>query len=246
MVANFVRGALYPVRGLGRILGDFRLLMLSGLPVLTGTLLYLGMGWMLWKRSGDWFDSLMPATRSGGLWHGLFEGIRWILYLGFIGMLVLAALVSFVKVVRIVGAPFFDAMSLRTETLLQPGFRDPGRGPSWLGEVAIEIKKIFLGIFFGILCVGVNLVIPGSGVVLGLYLALYYLPLDFLGYAFGRRGLTSKEVRSFRRRNFGKVWGFATATFLLLLTPILSLVVIPCAVVGGTMLYVESAARRPD
>jgi CysZ protein len=237
MIRSFLRGLLYPLRGLGTILTDARLLGLSAMPTLLGGLLYAAMFWLLWTRLGPWYDALLPPTRHHGLWHEIVEVLRWVVFLGVCALAVMAALLSFVQVTRIAGAPFLDAMSLRAERLVEPGFADPGLGPPVFSAILGEIRKLVNALFWGAVCLLGNLVVPGSGALLGLYLALKFLALDFLDYPMSRRGLGPAQRKAFFRRNLGATSGFALGTLLFLTLPLFGLLAVPSCVVAGTLLF---------
>src|SRR5262249_31937072 len=112
---------------------------------------------------------------------------------------------------------------------------------SLLGQVWIELVGIVVGLACWVLCLLSNLVVPGLGAALGLGLAWYFLAMEFLSWPMDRRGLESSQRRRFLRRNFGRVSGFVAVAFVTLAVPLLPVVMVPCCVVGGTMLYVEAS-----
>jgi CysZ protein len=242
---GLIRGALYPFRGLRMILRDRRLLGLCAAPVLLGLILYLALGWVLFTRVGVWFEHLWPHVHDRGVAAWLGESVRFVVSALVWLLVLLVAILSFVKVTQIVAAPFLDRISLRTERLLDRSFQERVGGTSVLREMWAEIKRLFVGLALWIVCLAANLVVPGSGAAAGLLLAVYFIGQDFLSYPMDRRVLDRRSRRRFLSTHRGTVWGFSTAAFALLFVPVASLLVVPSCVVGGTLLFWESTRPRP-
>jgi CysZ protein len=65
------------------------------------------------------------------------------------------------------------------------------------------------------------------------------LALEFADYPMGNHGLLFKEQRSKLQEKRWMVLGFGGATMILLMIPFINFIVMPTAVAGATVMWVE-------
>lgn len=172
----------------------------------------------------------------------LFEpGEAWwwtiLYYLAFL-LFHITALVGIVLVgmcvTNIVAAPIYEKISEAIEKDLYPGQLVELSFWQTLRTIPEEIKKAFL---IALISLGV-FIIPGLN-FLALFTSAFLVAWDFYDYPFARRGLPlGARIRHARQDSFA-ILGLS----FWFLIPIVQIVLVPLAVVGGTILALEKLAR---
>ncbi|MEM9568699.1 MAG: EI24 domain-containing protein [Cyanobacteria bacterium P01_E01_bin.34] len=150
--------------------------------------------------------------------------------------------VLFLPLVGIISGPFRDAMSMHTETLVRGKATDEGLG---LWASLWEIAK-GLGLQLGILVLllGVSLTLPGVGTLPSVAIAIFLTTLDMVDPALGLRGYSLSRKLGFVRRNMALLLGFGVVTFFVFTIPILNLLILPVATIGGTLLVIAEPSEE--
>jgi CysZ protein len=159
----------------------------------------------------------------------------------------------FTRVASAIAAPFNDLISEKTEELTRGTF---GETPfSFIRLLKDSVRSIahsfkILGIYVAILVAGLPiLLIPAAGgllyTALGALLSAYMLAYEYLGYPMDRRRFSFSEKRRFLRSHFRSTMGFGLGNLAVASIPVINLLFIPAAVVGGTLLFldVDSAGK---
>ncbi|MBF0477700.1 MAG: EI24 domain-containing protein [Deltaproteobacteria bacterium] len=242
---QFIMGLSYVVRGAGFINAQRSLLKYVLTPLLINFVLYLAFGWMAIANFHSWLKTLLPVGQ-GYLWL-----IAYILAMG-IGCIILTLLIvyTFVLVGNIVASPFNDLLSEKAESLAAG--RDVGASVSLraIGQAVFqELTKaaIFVAIMLALLVINLVPVI-GSVIYLlvGGLVTLFFIALQFFDYALSRRGLSLSAKIRLVLDHYLIAAGFSLGVFLVLMIPFIGLVVIPVAVVGGTLLIRDLEAPVED
>jgi CysZ protein len=160
----------------------------------------------------------------------------------FVGLL-LVLFFSFVFVGTALAAPFLEILSARVEEVVQ-GARAPLRPPQGLREfVRVVGHTILLLVFWlGLLLLSF---LPGLGHMLWLVGSWLLLAYNFAAFALERRRWSFREQWRRLLRAWAATLGFGAAVFVLLLLPLLGLVLLPTAAVGGTLLVLEIERQAP-
>lgn len=244
---DFVRGLLYPLRGLAILrrhpgLARFWLppiaLTLSALvaSIAFAVRYYDNAVELLWPTPhvASWFGWILSAL------HGLLSALAFLVGIG-LAMVVSALLAN------LLAAPFNDALSEAVEEL-EAGNPTPAFSLArLLGDLArtvrIELTKLVLyASVMGPLWL-LSWLVPGVGQVLylvfgGLFTALYFA-IDYSDWPASRRGLTfSQRIVLLRTRPFLTL-GFGFAVAVCLFVPLLNICFMPLAVAGGTRLFLD-------
>lgn len=201
--------------------------------------------WLLYH-----FLSGILYTYALGAWYQ--QALYFLLLIGGIALL---SVVFFFVLTRIASAlawPFNDLVSKKTEELLSGTFHEtPFSVVQLLKDSARSIGHLFkvLVIYLTLLIAALFLLlIPGIGgvlyVVAGALLSAYMFAHEYLGYPMDRRRFTWKEKRAFFRRRFWSIMGFGLGNVLMAAVPVLNLLFIPAAVVGGTLLFLDLSATE--
>ena len=243
MVVDFVRGA----RCLGR---GFGLMIRPGLrryvlvPLVVNVLLFAGLitfGAAQFADLVNWMLSPLPD------W---LDWLRYLLWPLFALVALLTVFFGFSLLANLIGAPFNGMLAEAVErhltgrTVSQPG--DWRRVlvdvvPAMLGELRklgyLLLWVIPLGILF--LIPVVNLAAP----FLWAAFSAWMLSIEYADYPMGNHGLGFGVQRARLRQRRGLALGFGGATLLATLTPVLNFLVMPAAVAGATVLWVENLAK---
>ena len=196
----------------------------------------------------------------GGWLHSSF-GTAWYWQILFYVVVVLAGLlvlvVSFLLLTIIAAAiagPFNDMISEKTEELVTG---KASNAPFSFNQMIKDISRgiwhslRILGLYLGVLIPSLLLLlIPGIGFglfgfVIGL-LSSYLLAFEYLGYPMDRRRYTFKEKRAFVHSRMRSALGFGFGNFLWASIPIVNIMMIPAAAVGGTLLFLNLRGSAAD
>jgi CysZ protein len=157
-----------------------------------------------------------------------------------VGYLVLVVF-TFAAVANTIGQPFFEQISDRVERRL--GNAPSGTGKPWWrtlpGATADSIRLLGLTASFGVPLFVLGLVpvigqtvVPVTGALVG----GFFLAGELLAIPLERRGLRLPARLRLLRQHLPLSVGFGVACFLLFLVPVMNLVAMPGAIVGGTLL----------
>ncbi|MEW5724438.1 MAG: sulfate transporter CysZ, partial [Thermodesulfobacteriota bacterium] len=238
---GLISGLLAHWRGLDFILRHPRLIPLILIPVAINILLFLLVFYLALAHFGDWLNQWLTPAQA---WY--WAVLYYLLLLVFLAGLILAAVFTFTAAANILASPFNDALSERTELIVAGAQEKPFSLRAIVKEagrtVVEELKKILFFLVVFLILLLFNLIPIAGQLVYGALMTLFtilWLGLNFLDYAFARHGFRFGAKIGFVRRNPGAVFGYGLGVFVWLLVPLLNLALIPVAVVGGTLLYLE-------
>jgi len=253
---DFVKGLLYPLRGLA-ILRRHPGLARFWLPpiVLTGVALIASLIYAV--RHYDEAVELVWRTPQGQGWAELvLKGLHWLLSAGALVVGVGLAMLVSVVLANLFAAPFNDALSETVEELETGRPAPPLSFVRLLSDLArtlrLELTKLLLYVaVMGPLLV-LSWLLPGIGQLLymvfaALFTALYFA-VDYIDWPASRRGYSFRQRVSLLRVRPLLTLGFGFAVAGCLFVPLLNLCFMPLAVAGGTRLFLDLydyAAREP-
>jgi len=153
----------------------------------------------------------------------------------------------FARVASAIAAPFNDLLSEKTEELTRGTFAETSF--SFVGLLKDSARSIahsfkILGIYVAVLVVVLPiLLVPVAGgviyAVLGALLSSYMFAYEYLGYPMDRRRFSFSEKRRFLRSHFRSTMAFGLGNLALASIPVINLLFIPAAAVGGTLLFLD-------
>jgi CysZ protein len=247
---DFVRGLLYPLRGLV-ILRRHPGMVRYWLPPIVLTTAALIASVMLASRYYDDVLALIWAAPSRDDWeHSLLFALYWVVrVLTFVLGIGLAMLVT-VVLANLFAAPFNDALSEAVEEL-ETGRKAP---PFSLPKLLRDLGRS-LGLELVKLCIYVAVMAPlsvASWLLPGIGQALYlvfaslftwlYFAIDYVDWPASRRGLGWRARLGLLRTRPFLMLGFGFAVSVCLFVPLLNLCFMPFAVAGGTRLFLDLEA----
>jgi CysZ protein len=244
---DFVRGLLYPLRGLA-ILRRHPGLIRYWLPPIVLTTIALVTSIVFAVRYHDEAVALLWRTPAGDSWAGgLLVVLHWLLSAVVLLMGIGLAMVVSVALANLFAAPFNDALSETVEELETghpaPPFSLAGLLRDLRRTLRLELLKLLVyGAVMGPLWVA-SWLVPGVGQLLylgfaSLFTALYFA-VDYIDWPASRRGLDLRARLALLRERPLMTLGFGVAVSICLFVPLLNLCFMPLAVAGGTRLFLD-------
>lgn len=239
MTTEFARGAGFLGQGVRACVRTPRLLALGLVPVVLTAVLFLAALVALLFFLGDlagaatWFAADWPET--------VRTLTRVLAAVAILGLAFLVGVVSFTAVALAIGDPVYERISQRVEQWCgglsdeaEVGFwRAFGYGLADSARLLAVAAVVGVVLFFAGFLPGVGqTVVP----VLGLAAGGWFVALELVGIPFSRRGLRLRDRWRALRGHWPTALGFGTAVFACFLVPGGAVLVMPAAVVGGTLL----------
>jgi CysZ protein len=234
------RGFGYLFKGWAFVGKHTELVKFCLMPTLLTILTFIGVAVFFYYRY-TWTVSLFWAKPDG--WTVVFW---WVFYILFFFAAVVIGYILFFVVQSIITAPFNDMLSERVE---QVAYGNQPKPFSWsfmlkgLGRtLGHELAK--LGIYLiWILPMLLLLFIPVIGTIAftigGFILTQRFLAYDHLDYCMARREWGFARKRATLKKHRALTSGFGSAVASMLLVPVIGLLSVPMAAVGGTLLFCD-------
>lgn len=235
------RGMGYLFRGWGFIGKHPSLIKFCLLPTLLTFLVFGGVGFLLYQYYAE-LVNLIWAKPSFWLWQ-----IFWyLLYVLIFVAVMLIGYVAFFVVQGIVTAPFNDLLSEKVEEMAYGREPKPfvwsvfakGIGMTILHEVAK--LSLWLAVMIPLFLLSF---IPVIGTLVfaigGFITTARFFAYDHMDYCMARRMWAFKRKRAALKAHRALTSGFGSGVALVVLVPVLGLLSIPMAAVGGTLLFCD-------
>ncbi|ONI82880.1 hypothetical protein ALI144C_17605 [Actinosynnema sp. ALI-1.44] len=239
---DFVKGMGMFAQGLGILLRKPKLLLLGAIPAVLTTLLLLGgmIALVVWigdlsawvtPFADDWSDTWRTTIRVAAAVVLFAASLS-------IGLILFSALTL------AIGAPFYEYIAEKVEDdlggvpgavdlpwyrLLGMGIRDGLILVLWSLMYAIPL------FFAGFIPIVGQFVVP----VLLALVSAWFLALELVAVPFYRRGMALKQRRAHVRKRRGLMLGLGLPASLLCAIPLLAIIVMPVAFVGGVLVARE-------
>ncbi len=238
---NMIKGARYLIQGFS-LIHQRGVRRFAYLPMFINTLLFSVAIWFGVTNFGAWLDALMPNWLP--VW--LESILMWLVWPLFFLLLAIIVFFTFSVVANILAAPFNGILAEMVENKLSGS--PPAEMPwSQLVKdsprmIVNELRKLGYLLRWAIPLLllswipGLNLLAPA----LWLLFTSWTLALDYHDYPMGNHQLDFRQQRDTLRQHRGLALGFGGATMLATMIPILNFLVIPAAVAGATVLYLEN------
>ncbi|MFG2692608.1 EI24 domain-containing protein [Kitasatospora sp. NPDC048407] len=166
-----------------------------------------------------------------------------------VGMGGLLAMLTFTAVTLLIGEPFYESLSAKVEETEGGGPQSPDL-PLWRelwaaarDSLAILLRAAGLGILLflcGFIPVVGQTVLP----VIGICVSGFFLTVELTGTPLQKRGLSQKQRLRLLRSRMSMAVGFGAGLVLLFLIPVLTVLAMPGAVAGATLLAREIAPHE--
>jgi CysZ protein len=232
--------------GLGSPLRSARLLVKSPTlwiwalipPIIAGALYATGFAWldqMLRQTLGLWLASFGLSQNP---WIG--ELILW----GVRITLVVVSAFTFSAVTAIIASPCNDFLAEAAEAFVEPKLTPVPRA-GWSLQLRWLIKDLGKNIFAGLATTATFLTsfVPVLNLV-SATIAVLLLTFNYLTYPQTRRGESLMDGLRLIAKNFAPCLGFGLVHVFLFSIPVISVLCLPLAVIGGVGLYARLSARK--
>lgn len=233
----FFIGLGLPFRALSLIARSPKLLGLAALMGLVAAGTLAGVGAWLWSASREWAETLV-AGRQDSTWGAAAAATVHVAL--FVGGFVLSAL----TVPQLALAPLQDPLSEATEARVA-AFTPPPFSVRALVRGTVESLSHTLlrlaAMAVGLLVLAPLNLIPGAGSVLWVALSstwtMFWLGVEHLSTPASRHLVSFRQVVGALARRPALALGFGAALWVLLWVPVLNVLLLPIAVVAGTLLF---------
>ncbi len=238
----FLRALALPVYAIGLLRHHRVLWPLVIVPAAINVALFAGGAVLVVAYAGSAADLLWAQPAGAGV---LSSGLVVLWYLMYVVLLIVglvAVYTATLLVGGIVASPFNDLLGERVERILMSEPASGAGRPFWRDALASIRSSVIVVLLYALLMGPVLLlhVVPIIGSItatgLGVAIGAFFLALEYADAVLARYGYALRERIRLLRRHWPLAIGFGLSTSLLLWIPLLNVLCIPIAVVGGTVL----------
>ena len=214
---------------------DVRLYVI--MPLLINVILFGALIWFGYTQFSPLVELLMSYI------PGFLDFLRWIVWLFITMLTTIIVFFTFTPIANIVAAPFNALLSEKIEKLLTG--KAVSSDISFLtmvkNSLLSQLGKLFyialwsLALLLVSLIPLVNFAAPFLWVLFGSWL----LSLEYLDYPMGNHDLSFSRQKQLLSGRRGLALGFGGSVMVLTSIPLINFIVMPVAVAGATLLYVE-------
>lgn len=233
---NFLNGARYLVEGL-KLLGHPKLRLFVLVPILVNTVLFVVLTVALFQQFGnmlDWFMEWLP---------GWLDFLAWVIGVIVALFVVLIYGYSFSMITNVLAAPFYGFLAEKAEEVISGR---PMDGESFLQMIPRtifrELRKLWYFLWRSLFVLLLSL-IPLVGPVIALIWGAWSMSIQYSDYAADNH---QTAFLQFRHRLGDRNWsalGFGGTVMLGLMVPVLNIFIMPAAVIGGTLFWLQELER---
>lgn len=178
--------------------------------------------------------------------------LQWLLWPLFALLILLVLFFTFSILANLIGSPFYALLAEKLAQQRRGEISQPGNWQSWLWliphSIGRELAKLayylprVLGLLLLSLLPGVNLVITPLLLIFGVWM----MAVQYLDYQADNDGVSLSEQLGWMRQRRTLMMSFGLPVYLGSLIPLLNVLIMPAAVAGSTLLWVEHYARQPN
>jgi CysZ protein len=239
MNGNLIAGAKYFWRGM-RLIWQPGVRSFTLWPIFITSMVFIGLIWL----GTVYFDVLLEHfLPSGESWWE--TALHYLLWPIFALTLLLVWYFTFTVVANLIGAPFNGFLAERVESHLRGEKPRPVDSSTFIGEILPSLFNEIVKLAYFLLWVIPLLllfVIPVLNLAAPFLWALFMawmLALEYTEYPMDNHGMRFKAVRERLRKRRLSALGFGGLATLCMLVPLLNLLVMPAAVAGATVFWIE-------
>jgi len=236
---NPIAGGLYLLKG-------FQMIKQPGIrqyaivPLIINTLIFAGAFIFMFGWFGDFIDGLMLGLPEWMQWLG------WLVLPVFIAAFAILIYFTFTILANFVSAPFNGVLSEAVEEKITGEIKNddsPWHQAITAAPTAIreEIRKLVYSItrslpFLILLLIpGINFIASALWILFGAWM----LAIQYADYPMANNGIAFNEQRKTLKQKRLLVLGFGGTVMVGMLIPVINFIVLPCAVAGATIMYIE-------
>ncbi len=207
------------------------------MPLLINIILFGGLLWLGYQQFSPMVESLMSHV------PGFLEFLRWFIWIVITLLTAIIVFFSFTPIANVIAAPFNALLSEKIEIRLTG--KAASSGISFYAMIKISVlsqlgKLLYIALWsLALLLISlvpvINIIAPVLWVIFGSWL----LSLEYLDYPMGNHDLRFSDQKKILAQRRGLALGFGGAVMVLTSIPLINFIVMPVAVAGATLLYVE-------
>lgn len=193
----------------------------------------------------SWLDWLEPFIEAVG------STLRWVLLIASILLILFMAGSIFTMVTHLLISPFIGILAEKVEKELHETHYPEHTALQIAGRTfKRELRKLQYWLTRAIGLVVLTLILSFIPIVQVISPVLWYLfgawilALQYLDVPADNNGKSFEEVLAMMKNHRAEVMGFGGAALLLTSTPILNLIIIPVAVAGGVIFWVDKMSKQ--
>jgi Uncharacterized protein involved in cysteine biosynthesis len=239
---NLASGARYFVRGLSLILHP-RLRWFVLVPIAINCLLFVALTTVLlqyFDQLGNW---QLPLPE---IFQFLEKTLKWVAWFLIVVVVLITYGYSFNIITTIFAAPFYGLLSQKTEELVTGiPVEDEPLLKMVVRTILRELQKLLyfvtrgIFIFLVMLLLGLTFILNIFVPVVGTLWSAWSMAIQYVDYAADNHQTDFVMLRKMlRKRRYSSV-GFGGTVMLCSMVPLLNIIAMPAAVIGGTLFWVN-------
>ncbi len=212
------------------------------MPLLINIVLFASLIWFGYEQFSPLVDYMMSGVPA------IFNFLRWIIWIIISTFTAIFVFFTFTPIANIVAAPFNALLSEKIEIRLTG--KAIGANSSFMkmarDSFLSQLRKLVYIIFWSAVLLLISLIplvnfaAPFLWVIFGSWL----LSLEYLDYPMGNHELNFTRQRQILAARKGLSLGYGSSVMVLTSIPLLNFIVMPVAVAGATVLWVEQLERE--
>lgn len=184
----------------------------------------------------------------GYLGNLLPHWLHWLIWLFWIVFFLGSAVIviyTFTLLANLVGAPFNSLLSEKIEWMVSNRKLSSSSIKQILKDIRRVLRREWLKIKYYLpraFLLLVLFLVPGINIVASVCWFLFgcwMMALQYVDYPFDNHRTTFDEMQAFLKANAGVCLGFGSAVILVSLIPVINFFVMPAAVIGGTLMFLD-------
>lgn len=178
--------------------------------------------------------------------------LQWILWPLMVLLLLAVTMYFFSTVANLIAAPFNGLLAEKVEEMIS-GEEVAGRETvlraivSFPRSIAREIRKMLYFALLALAALLLTLIVPPLAPfspVISFLVGAWLMAVEYCDYAMDNHGLSFREAKRRIHSRRGTATGFGALVMAGTMVPVLNLVIMPAAVCGGTLLWVEQLKKQ--
>ena len=200
--------------------------------------------------AGHSFNALL--TQLLGTLPDWLAFLQWLLWPLFALLILLVLFFTFSIIANLIGSPFYALLADKLAQQRRGNTPQPASWQSWLWliphSLGRELAKLayylprLLGLLLLSLLPVINLVVTPMLLVFGVWM----MAVQYLDYQADNDGVSLGEQLKWMRQRRSLMLGFGLPVYLGSLIPLINVLIMPAAVAGSTLLWVEHYTRQPE
>jgi CysZ protein len=211
------------------------------LPLSINLLVFVGLIMLSVQQFNHWVALFMPNLP---VWLSFLEYLLWPLFVALVLMMVFF---SFNLLANIIAAPFNGFLAEKVEIVVRGVDNSPAF--SWKELAAVvprtltrEMRKLryFLPRVLGLLLLSFIPVLNIAAAPLWLLFGVWMMAVQYIDYPADNNKVSWDEMLAWLREKRWQSLAFGGITYLVLLVPVINILMMPAAVAGATLFWVDA------